>query len=137
MEKILILDDQDLHAQAIAALLAARGYQCLTTSDPIGFVGLLKSEKPDMALVDVAMRAISGDLVVKFVKKQPGIHHCPLVLWSSLNPGVLRRLVEATGADGYICKLAGPEELENEVRRYLGQGGERAVDLVGIRPEDP
>lgn len=119
MPKILILDDEELHAKALVCLLKTRGYAVVTTGDPLGFVELLGREKPDLALVDVKMPALSGDSLVQFVKSQPGVHRCPLVLWSSIDPEELQRLVKSSGADGYIHKLARLDELYEEVRRYL------------------
>jgi CheY-like chemotaxis protein len=119
MPKILILDDRDLNAKSLAYFLKTLGYIAVTSSDPLGFVELLEREKPDLALVDVKMPALSGDSLVEFVKSQPNVHRCPLVLWSSLYPEELRRLAKSSGADGYIHKSVKPDELEEEVRRYL------------------
>lgn len=121
MPKILILDDDEGVARAAADSLKARGYEVVTTISPIGFSKLLCEEKPDLALIDVKMPALSGDLLVQVVKSQPGVHRCPLVLWSSKHPDELNELVKTSGADGYIEKSGGADELVQGVRRFLGE----------------
>jgi DNA-binding response OmpR family regulator len=120
MPKVLIIDDDELGARTAARALRTRGYEALITTSPIGFSRLLNEEKPDLVLVDVKMPALSGDSLVQIIKSQPDVHRCPLVLWSSKHPDELERLVKTSGADGYIHKSGGPDEFEENVRRFLG-----------------
>lgn len=131
MPKILILDDREFIARALARLLTEMGYLAVAYSDPHEFVELLDREKPDLALVDVKMPVLSGDSLVQMVKNHPTVHRCPLVFWSSLIPEELQQLVKKSGADGYIHKSAGPDELEEEVQRYLRIQNDNSSRAIG------
>lgn len=121
MPKVLIIDDDERLANAAARTLRMRGYQTVVTTSPLGFTRVLNEQTPDLVLVDVKMPALSGDSLVQIVKSQPDAHRCPLVLWSSKPPAELEKLVKTSGADGYIHKSAGADELAEKVRLFLGE----------------
>lgn len=119
MPKVLIVDDRPLDARTAARVLAARGFEVVTASSPFGFGELLQREKPDLALVDVKMPALGGDVLVRITRNRPGGYRCPMVLWSSKSVSELETLARESLASGYIQKRGSPEEFVHQVRRFL------------------
>jgi len=97
---------------------------------------LLKTLKPDLALVDVHMPGVSGIEVTERVRKLKLKTRIIIVTMVSEAP-FPRRLLEA-GASGYITKSCPAPELQRAVRqvadgrRYLAPGIAEAMALGAI-----
>lgn len=117
-QKIFVLDDDENACQLAEKVLAKAGYQVKTQTRAIGTTQTIKAFAPDLVLLDVMMPALSGDSLVgiinKMIKPRPKI-----LFYSNKMEDELRELVEKSGADGYVCKVAGPTTLVETVSSVL------------------
>jgi DNA-binding response OmpR family regulator len=116
--KILVVDDCDGLRNAIRRGLGQLGFEVVTLEGPLSFSHILNREKPDLALIDVGMPALSGDQLVEVVKRHQ-LHRCPLVLFSGRSEEELRDLAHNSGASGYVCKGIGMRTLAAWIERFL------------------
>lgn len=59
--KVLIVDDSQLVLGMTKTVLERAGVSVVALDSPIGFTKVLSEERPDLALIDVGMPALSGD----------------------------------------------------------------------------
>jgi DNA-binding response OmpR family regulator len=119
MYKILIVDDNERGTQSMRRALRSKGYDVVASTSPFQFRQLMTEEKPDLALVDVVMPALQGDMLVRIFNRHDADHRCPIILYSTLDPRQLEELARRSGADGVIHKTGDPDELVRELRRFL------------------
>jgi DNA-binding NtrC family response regulator len=115
--KILVLDDSELIRELVRDVLERNGYEVVTSDSPFGFTNTLKSERPDLALVDVMMPGLSGDKLAEIAIRRGAA--CPIVLFSDRPPDLLASLATAIGAAGFIAKTADMDALALAVSRFL------------------
>ncbi len=119
MKKILVIDDSELTLHLVNKSLTKAGFQVFTTDNLVEFDRLLKEQKPDLIITDIKMPDISGDNICEVLKRDYETGEIPIVFFSSLNDDELRVLAEKSGADGFISKEHGLEELENMIRQVV------------------
>ena len=124
---LLLVDDDAVFRQRLAAALASRGIEVRTAGDAAEAVTLAKAESPEWALVDLRMPGGSGlDLVRDLKALDPATQVVVLTGYGSIATAI-----EAVrlGARHYLTKPADVEEI-------LGAfGGDRSAhdegDLTG------
>ncbi|MDJ0869313.1 MAG: response regulator [Myxococcota bacterium] len=110
--KVLIIDDDTIVLDVTRATLEEQAHEVITLRSAVGAASVIKREQPDVVLLDIAMPGLSGDSWLRLVREQQLLGpdaDTPFVLFSSCAADELERLVEATGAAGYIAKEGGPE----------------------------
>ncbi len=65
MAKILVVDDELMVCDLLRTVLARRGYEVITTTDPREAAGLYQQHRPDVTLLDLAMPEVDGIGVLK------------------------------------------------------------------------
>ena len=102
MTKILVIDEKKSIYEAINILFQDRGYQVIYA--PAGKEGLnrFKVEKPDVVILDMWLRDMSGLLALLEIKAV-GPSCRVIVMATSLSRGD-KRLTLELGADGCISK---------------------------------
>ncbi len=124
--RLLIADDQELIASALAALLGLEAdfevVAIVGRGDEV--VAAAKAKRPDVALLDIEMPGIDGLAAAAVLAEQ--VPECrALILTTFGRPGYLRRAMES-GAYGFVVKDSPPEQLADAIRRVAL--GERVVD---------
>ena len=66
--KILLVDDEELHLQSLSILITQHGYDIDTASSGEEAIEKITSEKYGVLLLDLNMNEISGDEVMDFIK---------------------------------------------------------------------
>lgn len=105
--KLLIVDDETRFLNAIAQRLTKRGFDVRTAENGETAIGLARSEKFDIALLDLRMPGMDGGEVLRVLKEE----HRFLEAIILTGHGSLESAVELTklGAFSYLPK---PYELE-------------------------
>src|ERR1700744_3488148 len=111
MLKVFIIDDHQLIIEGIHSLLDnEKDIQWLgSAKTPDELMLFLKTQKPDVLLMDINLPQKSGLELCKEVKlKYPAIHI--IGLSTSDQPSVIRRMID-NGASGYLLKDASKNEI--------------------------
>ena len=125
---ILIADDdaQDTMLVKMAVKRASLGLRLETVGDGEEAIDYLMGRSrfadrqthpfPNMLLLDLKMPRVNGFDVLDFVRKQPGLKQLPVVIFSSSDdPKDIRRAYDA-GANSYLCKPHGNDDLSALLR---------------------
>ncbi|MHC4721765.1 MAG: response regulator, partial [Planctomycetota bacterium] len=79
--KILIVDDDLDLANAMQAILESRDYTVVTASDKAGGMELVRTEKPDLLILDVIMSTWSdGFDMARELKSQSELKDVPILM---------------------------------------------------------
>jgi DNA-binding response OmpR family regulator len=118
--RILVIDDSPLIVEAVRDELEddnvdVEGVVDLAVIDQVQGQGL---EKFDLILIDVQMPGMFGDDVAMVIRQGHKVE-TPIVLLSSLPEPELAIRAREAGADGYITKRRGIDNLIDEVRKWL------------------
>lgn len=110
-KRILILDDSDISLEMEKAVLVGRGYKVAVATNLLEFDQQLKRFQPEIILTDLMMPDISGQDIVRVLKQDFHTEKIPIILFSSKNDDELAEIAEQSGADGYLSKSRGIDEL--------------------------
>lgn len=121
MATILYIEDNPLNMRLVRKILQALGYHMLEAGDGKTGLHLVRSQKPDLVLVDVNLPDIDGLEIAAYLKHDPDCAHIPVVaLTANVMHGDRERCL-ASGCDGYIAKPVAKLELKNVLAHFLGQ----------------
>ena len=117
---ILVVDDEAAMRKYVAANLKARGYEVLTAAD--GSEGLkLIAERPfDLLILDIMMPGPDGLEILQAVRRDMDV---PVIVLSARGREDDKVRALDLGADDYLTKPFGVEELLARVRAALRRGG--------------
>jgi DNA-binding response OmpR family regulator len=117
---VLVVDDDEMQLDLVARTLRAYDFDVTTCASPIGVTNLVVQVAPQVVLIDVNIPALSGDQLLKLVRKRAS-EGTVFVLYSASDEGKLRDLAATTGADGWISKSVVGADLAARIRALLSK----------------
>jgi len=128
-EKILIVEDNPIHARLIEMTLRAGNYTLLKATDGEQALAIATRERPDLILMDLNLPRMTGFEVARKLRQTPGLSQIPIIaLTAYAMKGDRERVIEC-GCDGYLTKPIDTRQLPGMVAEMLRQG----KDSPGIR----
>ncbi len=121
--RILLADDHDIVRKGLRLVLGQEAdFDVIGEArDGAQAVALVEADCPDVALLDLKMPNVGGaEAARQIARRCPGTHVL-ILSGADLDEGVLEAL--DAGADGYVPKDVGPEELAHAIRQ-IAAGGE-------------
>ncbi len=116
---ILVVDDEPQIRRVLRATLSAKGYAIVEARDGQEALEKLRSERPDLVLLDVNMPIMDGLEACREIRRGSDVAIIMLTVRSSEQDKV--RALDA-GADDYVVKPFGIQELLARVRAVLRRG---------------
>ena len=125
--RILIIDDEPQITRVLRAALMAQGYDVRTANDPEEGLRLFSEWTPDLVVSDLMMPGLSGVDVCRAIRQHGST---PVIILSVRDHE--RSKVEAldAGADDYVTKLFGIQELQARVRAHMRRAPERTTSAI-------
>ena len=121
---ILVVDDHANVRTLLKDYLAEHGYRVVTARDGAEALAVAHREQPELILLDVMMPNLDGFEFLKVYRKE---HNAPIILLTA-------RLAEADkvrglelGADDYVTKPFGMQELVARIRAVLRRAASGAA----------
>jgi len=121
--KILIVDDEPHIRHLLGRILEDledEGVELLTANDGAEALETIKAERPKLVFLDVMMPKLNGFDVCRAVKYELGLEDCYIVLLTSKGQEFDRQKGQEVGADTYVTKPFGPDELLEKAKEVLG-----------------
>jgi CheY-like chemotaxis protein len=117
MFTILIVDDNASFRAQAARLCQSEGFSVLTAGGVSELASVLTAGTvPDLVLIDIELPQIPGHRLGALIRARQNV---PIVLVSALAEDRVRRLFEASDADGWICKPLTRDKLIAAVTRFV------------------
>lgn len=116
----MLIEDDPTMVSLLTTLLNLEGFmvQAPTDHQMEGLMSAIIDERPQIALVDVNLRAGSGLDLVREIRHEPDMKDIRILMSSGLN---LQQECLQAGADGFIMKPFMPDELIELIRRTIRQ----------------
>jgi CheY-like chemotaxis protein len=133
---VLCIDDDPLVLHFYRAFLEHRGYRTLTADDgPVG-LEIAQRERPDVILLDVMLRGLSGFDICRKLRAEPALWHAPIILLTVWDHPSLMATGREAGATLTLRKPADAETIVAAIEQVLGQPDAPAA-REGRPPDTP
>jgi two-component system alkaline phosphatase synthesis response regulator PhoP len=119
MERILVVDDDMDIVRLVRSYLEKAGYQILTAYDGETALRLLKTEKPQLLILDLMLPDRDGWDVARIVRSDPQLTATPIIMLTARVEDNDKIVGLEIGADDYITKPFNPREVVARVRALL------------------
>jgi twitching motility two-component system response regulator PilH len=137
--KVLIVDDDQLTAATWAMGLKSAGLEVITATNGQDGINQVKTQKPDMVLLDQIMPDMLGNAVLTQLKSDPETAPIPVMLISNYNENQMMKEAIEKGAVDYILKYQiETKDLVDKVKTTLTELGGSAAQAAPPAPtQDP
>ncbi len=117
--KIMIVDDEEHIGYLVKFQMERSGYEVTWKMDGRSALESIKSEHPDLVILDNMIPGISGFEVLEIMKADAALNGIPVIMLSSLAQEA--DLIKAfdLGAADYLTKPFSPGELLVRVKRLI------------------
>lgn len=119
MTKILVTDDEKDIVGLISYNLEREGFLVIKAYDGEEALRLVKSQKPDLLILDLMLPRMSGIDVCKAVRNDPDTSNLPIIMVTAKDDETDKIIGLEIGADDYITKPFSVRELVARVRTIL------------------
>jgi len=120
--RILIADDEQNIVISLEFLMKREGFEVSIAQDGAEAIEKIRSEMPDLVLLDVMMPKKSGFEVCQEVKSDPALQSVRILMLTAKGRDTEVAKGLALGADGYMTKPFSTRELVERVRSMLAEG---------------
>lgn len=120
MAKILIVEDDAVMLKIYHKKFEIEGFEVVTASDGEAGLEKIKSEKPDLVLMDIMLPKLNGMEAIEKAKADPAISKIPIVVLTNLSTTVDADTAVKKGAAGYLIKSeVTPAQVVSKVKAIL------------------
>ncbi len=116
---ILVVDDVPVNIQLLTTYLSSVGYNVISAQDGEDALRKLRSENPDLVLLDVMMPKMNGFQVCEQIKSDENTSFVPVIMVTALNELEDKIRGMEAGADDFISKPFNKLELLARVKSLL------------------
>jgi CheY-like chemotaxis protein len=121
-KNVLIVEDNEKNRKLMRVILKAKGYTVIEAATGEEALGILKTQKPDIILMDIQLPGIDGITLVKQIKEDTAIKDIPIIAVTAYAmKGDEQKILEA-GCNAYISKPINTQELPLMVEKYIKKG---------------
>ena len=128
VKRILIAEDEVALRDFVSRNLRASGYEVLEASNGLETLALWERENPHLLILDIMMPRMDGFEVCRRVRESSSV---PIIVLTALDAQNDKVTALDLGADDYLTKPFGVEELLARVRAVLRRTQWGAIPLTG------
>lgn len=118
-QKILLVEDEKNIILGVKTCLEVANYEVLIVEDGEKAIETAISEKPNLILLDLMLPKLDGFTVCRELKSKEETKGIPIVVLTAKVEEESRRQAMEAGADSYMTKPFRPEELWQEIKKFL------------------
>jgi DNA-binding NarL/FixJ family response regulator len=122
--KILIIEDEDEMRRNMATVLRMEGYEVTTAQNGVLGVKAAQMDSPDLILCDIMMPALDGYGVLTALRADGATRGIPFIFLTAKGEKPDVRQGMNLGADDYLTKPIGIDELTAAIQARLARTGE-------------
>jgi len=114
--RILLVDDEVALQRSVGLLLRSRGYDVVIAGSGSDALSQLESGRPDLIVLDLGLPDLDGSEVCRRMRTET---QAPIIVLSARKEEAEKVAALDVGADDYVTKPFGPEELLARIRVAL------------------
>ena len=135
MDRILVVDDDRDIVRLVRSYLEKAGYEILTAYDGETALQLLRTERPQLLILDLMLPDRDGWDVARLVRSDPRIESTPIIMLTARVEDNDKIVGLEIGADDYITKPFNPREVVARVRALLRRSNMQLDHRAPVRLE--
>jgi len=120
--RVLITEDEPNIAESLTFILNREGYEVSTAPDGEAALQRLRSDPPDLMILDIMLPRLNGFEVLKQMKADPALNALPVVILTAKGQAHDRRMAEEIGASAFITKPFSNRDIIEQVGRLTRAG---------------
>jgi len=121
MPKIMVIDDDaDFRTMTAQILHQMAGYEVKELEDSTKALETIRSERPDLVLLDIMMPKVDGLSICKTIKESDDLKSIKVIVYTAKIFEVDRKNAMKLGADAYLQKVIQSDKLIGTIRELLG-----------------
>ncbi len=115
--RVLITEDEPNIVESLTFILQRAGYEVTSVADGEAAVRRLRSDPPDIMILDVMLPRLNGFEVLKLVKTDQILKSLPVIILTAKGQAHDRELAEQIGADAFITKPFSNRDIIDQIGR--------------------
>ena len=127
MAKVVIVEDEATLVKNLANKLQDEGYEVATAVDGEEGLDKIRSEQPDLVILDIMLPRLDGLSICRLVRHDPALAHIPIIMLTARGTEVDKIIGLENGADDYIVKPFSLGELLARVRAVMRRASDHPL----------
>lgn len=123
MARLILVDDDPVIGQLVAAALLNAGHAIGWIDDGQGALAVMRARPPHLAIVDCAMPGLSGVQLLRAMRADARLCHVPVIMLTARTSDNDEALAYNAGAQDYLRKPVDLDLLAGRVEALLMQSG--------------
>lgn len=116
---VLVVDDSATIRAVLGKMLLQDGYQVAKAADGESAVEMAQTRPPDLIFLDIVLPGMSGFAVLRALRREINTRTTPIVMMSGNQQATEQFYVQRFGADGFIKKPFGRQEVFHAIRSLV------------------
>lgn len=117
--KIAVVADAETDRARLERICLDAGYDVVRTASGAQALDAVAEDKPDLVLLDVVMDEMDGFRICRELSTNTETRDIPVIMVSDKEQKVDRLWAAQQGAKGHISKPYTPEEVLEQIRKFL------------------
>lgn len=118
-KQVLIVEDSQFFILIMKSILGRTGCEVLTARDGGEALEIIKSNPPDLVLMDLYMEGMGGEECCKKIKSNHATKDIPVIMVTSAGKDENIEKCQEAGCDDYVKKPVDKMELLKKAKKYL------------------
>lgn len=118
-KKVLICDDDEGIIDLLEVMFDDAPFEVITEVRSKNMLQLIKTEQPDLIVLDLWMPVVSGDQILRMIRSNADTEKLPVIVISASRDG--EKIAMDAGASAYVAKPFDIEELTELIVFNLDQ----------------
>jgi CheY-like chemotaxis protein len=120
--RVLLVDDYPDALEIWGLYLRSLGYDVVLASDGLQAVGLARSTRPDVVVLDLELPGITGFEAAERLRDDPATRNMRLIAATGYSHGTFLDRARESGFEAIVLKPCEPAALSAEIERLLAAG---------------
>ena len=131
-QKIIVVEDEPDLVDVVTYNLKREGYLVLAAQRGDEGINLIRSERPDLVLLDLMLPGMDGLSICRQMKSDTSLSEIPIIIASAKGEESDVVIGLEMGADDYLAKPFSPRELLARIKAVLRRGAPRDVSKARV-----
>ena len=118
-ERILVVEDNEKNRKLIRVVLKAKGYEIIEAEDAETAINYLKTNVPDLILMDIGLPGLDGLQLTRQIKQNEATKKIPVIAVTAHAMCGDEEKILGAGCDDYISKPINVGEFPLTIARVL------------------
>ena len=119
-KRILVVEDNLMNMELFEAILSMDGYDVCCVYDAEEALRIVKTIKPDVVLLDIALPGLDGLSALRFLRADDDTRDLPVIIVSAHSLLTDERAAREAGCSEYLTKPISSQQLLAAVKHFAG-----------------